>query len=287
MAKVNPGERKDVASGVPGDAVSASEAFVRAARDNAVGGSHAEHSKKVQVGDERPPVSKLIRKQAQEAQPGKHEEDGDQHKFKDGALDEDTLHDFATQKRLLASCERVNLVNLQVLSMEGYPDNWSIDSARKTRDLLIMGGSLSLGVFIIGLGGLLPAAISGISLGLSAMMMFLAFSPIQSIFTNKPSLTELSSRRSRITQAARGHVTFLEGNGGLAWRCEALGKYNRHLYNEQFSALLQYSKTGRLIFALQSPRHFRLYLMFMIEAQKAYKKLQTIYLSEGFSLADT
>ncbi|KZZ63518.1 hypothetical protein A3765_07940 [Oleiphilus sp. HI0130] len=208
-------------------------------------------------------------------------------KLKDGPIDEETLHDFATQKRLLASCERVNLVNLQVLSMEGYPDNWSIDSARKTRDLLIMGGSIALGIFIIGLGGLLPAAVSGIALGLSALMMFLAFSTVQSAFTNRPSLTELMSRRQKITRGARGHVAFLEGNGGLAWRCEALGKYNRHLYNQQFTVLLRYSKAGKLAFALQTPRHFRLYLMFMIEAQKAYKKLQAIYLSEGFSLADT
>ena len=207
--------------------------------------------------------------------------------FKDEALDEDTLHDFATQKRLLASCERVNLLNLQVLGMDGYPDNWSIDSARKIRDLLVMGGSVALGIFIIGLGGLFPAAASGIALGISVLLFFLAFSPIQSAFTNKPSLTELVSRRTRIVNAAKGHVQFLEGESGLAWRCEALGKYNRHLYNSQFSALLQYSKAGRLSQILSSPRHFRLYLIFMVEAQKGYRKLQTIYLSEGFSLPDT
>lgn len=207
--------------------------------------------------------------------------------FKDEALDEDTLHDFATQKRLLASCERVNLLNLQVLSMEGYPDNWSIDSARKVRDLLVMGGSVALGIFIIGLGGLFPAAAAGIALGISVLLFFLAFSPIQSAFTNKPSLTELVSRRTRIVNAAKGHVQFLEGEGGLAWRCEALGKYNRHLYNSQFRALLQYSKAGRLSQILSTPRHFRLYLIYMVEAQKGYRKLQTIYLSEGFSLPDT
>ena len=87
--------------------------------------------------------------------------------------------------------------------------------------------------------------------------------------------------------AAKGHVKFLEGEGGLAWRCEALGKYNRHLYNSQFSALLQYSKAGRLSQILSTPRHFRLYLIYMVEAQKGYRKLQTIYLSEGFSLPDT
>ena len=209
------------------------------------------------------------------------------HAFKDEPLDEDTLHDFATQKRLLASCERVNLLNLQVLGMDGYPDNWSIDSARKVRDLMVMGVSIALGIFIVGLGGLLPSAVSGIAAGISALLFFLAFSPIQSAFTNKPCLTELLSRRGRIVNAAKGHIQFLEGTGGLAWRCEALGRYNRHLYNSQFSALLQYSKAGRLVQALNAPRHFRLYLIYMIEAQKAYRKLQTIYLSEGFSLPDT
>lgn len=283
MAKVNPEDKKDVASGFPRNEVPRHEAD----RRSAPGKADQRHStsNKATVNQE---LKNNPKGAGQDSDQVAHD-DGvvNSHKLKDEPVDDDTLHDFATQKRLLASCERVNLVNLQVLSMENYPDNWSIDSARKTRDLLIMGGSISLGVFIIGLGGLLPAVISGIALGICAMMMFLAFSPVQSMFTNKPSLNELTSRRSRITRAARGHVSFLEGEGGLAWRCEALGKYNRHLYNQQFGALLRYSKAGKLTFALQSPRHFRLYLMFMIEAQKAYKKLQTIYLSEGFSLADT
>ena len=284
MAKVNPEEKKHVVSGLQGTKLPPNGAASQSIPKN-VDRRSSVPAGKMEDSALTNEVMGSGNRTNQNTQSG--DEQGNTNSFKDQNLDEDTLHDFATQKRILASCERVNLVNLQVLSMEGYPDNWSIDSARKTRDLLIMGSSIALGVFIIGLGGLLPAVISGIALGLCAMLMFLAFSPIQSAFTNKPSLTALMSRRQKITRAARGHVVFLEGNGGLAWRCEALGKYNSHLYNQQFSVLLQYSKAGKLAFALQSPRHFRLYLMFMIEAQKAYKKLQTIYLSEGFSLADT
>jgi len=201
-------------------------------------------------------------------------------------VSEELKHDFAMQKRLLASCEKVNLLNASILMLEGFPDNWSLDQARKTRDVLLMLSATLLSLFSVGLVGLFPAVMTGLMLGLGLLFGALALSPIQSSFTGKPTLGQLIQQRRQLVQAAQAHVQFLEGGGGLVWRCEALGHYNRHLYRNQFNVLVQHSKNGNLARVLRTPAHFRLYIQFMIEAQKAYRKLQAIYLSEGFGLTD-
>ena len=196
-------------------------------------------------------------------------------------LDEATQHDIATQQRLLASCERVNLLNIPSLTLDDYPNNWEFDQAKKMRDIFLMGGSVSLGAFIVALTGIVHPVIAGIAFGVFVLCCVLAFTSLQSIVTGRATLYELAAKRNFLVSQARSHVQFLEGVSGLAWRCSALGRYNRHLYNNQFNALIQYSKANQLHRVLNNPRHFRLYAQFVVEAQRAYKKLQTIYLSEG------
>jgi len=196
-------------------------------------------------------------------------------------VDEATQHDIAMQQRLLASCERVNLLSMPSLTLDDYPNNWEFDQAKKMRDIFLMGGSVSLGAFIVALTGIVHPVIAGISFGVFVLCCVLAFTSLQSIVTGRATLYELAAKRNLLVSQARSHVQFLEGVSGLAWRCSALGRYNRHLYNNQFNVLIQYSKANQLHRVLSSPRHFRLYAQFVVEAQRAYKKLQTIYLSEG------
>ena len=199
---------------------------------------------------------------------------------------EERQHEQAIKKRLLASCERIHLLNEHSLKLEGYPDNWSMDMARKTRDVLLMAGLLFGVMFIVEIGGLIPSAITGLSLGVSVLLIFLAFSPLQGVFTNRPSLWELSRKRRKLISDARANVMTLEGDGGLAWRCAALGKYNKRLYHNQYSVLVPLSKQRSLASALVTQKHFALYAMYIKEAKKAYKVLQREYLNEGPGLLD-
>ena len=199
---------------------------------------------------------------------------------------EEMQHQQAIKKRLLASCERIHLLSDYALKLEGYPDNWSYDMARKTRDVLLMAGLLFGVVFIVGLGGIIPAVFTGLSLGVGVLLIFLAFSPTQSMFTNRPSLWELSRKRAKLVANARANVMTLEGDTGLAWRCQALGKYNKRLYHNQYSALVALSKQRSLANALMTQKHFAMYAMYMKDAKKGYKTLQREYLNEGARLLE-
>lgn len=200
--------------------------------------------------------------------------------------EEAAQHEHAKQRRLLASCEKVNLLMYSALTLEGYPDDWELDQARKTRDLFLLASCVVALGFILGVGGFFHAIVAGLCAGLSAILAFIAFSPLQAIITQNPSYIELVAKRRALVNQALAHTKMLEEGGGLAWRCEGLGEYNRHIYAQQYAALIRLSKAGQLTSALSNKRHFRLYLQFLIEAQKAYKLLQKSYLSHQ-SLIDT
>jgi hypothetical protein len=192
---------------------------------------------------------------------------------------EKRAHEEVRLKRLLSTCEKVMMVNYNLLALDEYPSNLMIDRATKTRDAYISAGGLASGVFVIGLGGLLPAWVTGASFGLALLFFVFALSELQSLVHNAPSLSHLMRVRRQLEFNALAHIKYLEGGGGLAWRCAAMSDYNKNLHNNLFAALVGYSKNGVLLKVLRSKKHIRLYLLFMIEAQKAYKNLQAKVLS--------
>jgi hypothetical protein len=54
-------------------------------------------------------------------------------------------------------------------------------------------------------------------------------------------------------------------------------EYNQGLNRQVFVGLIKASKAGNLIQVLRSKKHIRLYLLYIIEAQKAFKRLEKIY----------
>ena len=93
---------------------------------------------------------------------------------------------------------------------------------------------------------------------------------------------QLLARRKVIEFRALNHIRFLEGSDGLAWRCKKLQKYNSNLSKKIFSATYHYSKQRQLFNVVRQKKHIRLYLLLMIESQKAYKRLEKDYLEKHF-----
>lgn len=186
------------------------------------------------------------------------------------------------KKKLLAGCEPVMGLNYDVLAMDDYPENALVAAAKRDRDYWLAIATVAGGLFLLGLAGFISAFLSGISAGICIASVAFAFTSLRKYFFDRPPLHELLAVRKAIEFKAISHIMFLEGTDGLAWRCGKMYKYNHNLARGMFNGVKKFSKEGSLKSVLMSRKHIRLYLLFMIEAQKAYKRLQKDYLNSHF-----
>tara|TARA_R110001592_G_scaffold88520_1_gene260689 strand:- start:21465 stop:22376 length:912 start_codon:yes stop_codon:yes gene_type:complete len=186
------------------------------------------------------------------------------------------------KKILLAGCEPVMGFNYNFLAMDDYPENSLVSAARRDRDYWLTACAIFASVFFFGLLGFVTPGIAGISCGLGFLSAIFAFSPFRRHFFKRPHLHQLLARRKVIEFRALNHIRFLEGSDGLAWRCKKLQKYNSNLSKKIFSATYHYSKQRQLFNVVRQKKHIRLYLLLMIESQKAYKRLEKDYLEKHF-----
>ena len=186
------------------------------------------------------------------------------------------------KKILLAGCEPVMGFNYDYLAMDDYPENSLVAAARRDRDYWLVICSVFGSVFFFGLIGFISPGIAGVACGLGFLSAIFAFSPFRRYFFSRPHLHQLLAKRKEIEYRALSHIHLLEGKDGLAWRCKKLQKYNSNLSKKLFSGLYHYSKQRQLPNILREKKHIRLYLLLMIESQKAYKRLEKDYLESHF-----
>jgi hypothetical protein len=187
------------------------------------------------------------------------------------------------RKILLAGCEPVMGFNYDCLAMDDYPNNAIVSGARKDRDYWLLLCGLFATAFLLGGAGLVSAWIAGVGCGLFLLSLVFAFSSFRKHFFERPPLHELLQLRKKIEFSALNHLYFLEGADGLAWRCAKLVKYNSNLNRTIFHGLYRYSKDRSLLKVIKNKKHIRLYLLLMVESQKAYKRLQKDYLERHFN----
>jgi hypothetical protein len=186
------------------------------------------------------------------------------------------------KKILLAGCEPVMSFNYDFLAMDDYPENSLVAAARRDRDYWLALCSVFASIFFFGLLGFVSAWIAGIACGLGFLSAIFAFSPVRRHFFSRPRLHDLLAKRKLVEFRALTHIRLLEGEDGLAWRCQKLHKYNANLSKKIFSGLYRFSKERQLLKVVRQRKHIRLYLLLMIEAQKAYKRLEKDYLENHF-----
>ena len=190
------------------------------------------------------------------------------------------------KKKLLAGCEPVMGMNYDCLAMDDYPDNEIVALARRDRDYWLALCGVFFVTFFLGLLGFVPAWLAATACGLTILSVVFAFSPLRTSFFTRPPLRELLEKRKMIEFKALNHIHFLEGKDGLAWRCEKMQKYNPNLGRKLFHGLIRFSKERNIMEVIKERKHIRLYLLFMIEAQKAYKRCQNDYLTNHFKHLD-
>ena len=190
------------------------------------------------------------------------------------------------KKILLAGCEPVMGFNFENLALDDYPDNALVSAARHDRDIWLTICVVFSSLFFFGVLDLVSAWLAGIGSGLAFISAVFAFSPARKYFFQRPHLHKLLSLRKRLEFSALNHIQYLEGYDGLAWRCFKLAKYNSNLNNKLFSGLYHYSEERQMLNVIQNKKHIRLYLLLMIESQKAYKRLEKDYLEHHFKHID-
>jgi|GEM_PF-2177939 len=184
------------------------------------------------------------------------------------------------RRKLLHDCEGLLLLDFDTLAMPNWPNHYALATARRKRDTwLLMLGILVVLVFA-GMTAMVPAIIGGVSFGLLVLVAALGFPPVRHLFTDELSHAELLLKRHWMLHHARRHIEQLEGRLGLAWCCRPLADYNDALRRTRFQGLYHLSQHGRVPSAIKTRAHAQLYLMFALEAEKAYNRLRDAYLND-------
>ncbi|MBY6031776.1 hypothetical protein KUV59_01205 [Marinobacter daepoensis] len=212
-----------------------------------------------------------------EAQPGALEDGEDS---SSGSQDiEQALADSRQRKLrlMLRQCDRVLLMDFNLLAMSDWPDNYQMAAARRSRDLWVFSALLAASLFLSGLTGFVPAWMAGGGFGAFVIILLLGVPFVRRIYTSRPSYMDLVIRRQRMLRDARKHAQHLEGKDGLIWQCARMAEFNPVLRNTRFSELLQLSEQRVLPRYLTRREHVRLYLIYLLEAEKAYGKAQQAF----------
>lgn len=187
---------------------------------------------------------------------------------------------FSRQRQLrlmLRQCDRVLLMDFELLAMADWPDNYTLAAARRGRDLWLFSALLAALVFLSGLTGFVPAWVAGTGFGAFVIILLLGIPSVRRIYTSSPSYLDVVMKRQRMLRDARAHAAHLEGSDGLIWQCARMADFNPALKNTRFSNLLRLSEQRALARNLNRREHVRMYLIYLLEAEKAYNRVQKAF----------
>lgn len=235
-----------------------------------------------EANEVRPPVpakSELpeIEPSAEGVESGEHEDPPEEDR-------EAVMTRQSGRRRLLRQCERVLLLDFNTLAMPDWPDNFTMASARRRRDVWLFSASLAAVVFLAGVPGMVPAWVAGTGFGAFVLIALAGVPFIRRLYSGQPSYMDLLLRRQHRMREARSHIQHLEGGEGLAWQCAMMAEFNPALRSPRFSGLVNLSEKRILARELRRRDHIRLFLIYMLEAEKAYERLHHAYF-EGHQTA--
>lgn len=190
------------------------------------------------------------------------------------------------KKLLLAGCEPVMSLNFDCLAMDAYPSNEAVAAAKYARDYWLFIALLGALVFVLGFTPLVPALIAGFACGMACLGVACANAWVRRTVFASPAYSDLLEERKAIEFKALNHIRYLEGMDGLAWRCQKMNKYNSNLNRKMFNGMIMFSQQRQMLDVIRNRKQIRLYLLFMVEAQKAYKRLQKDYLENHFKYVE-
>lgn len=182
------------------------------------------------------------------------------------------------RRKLLHDCERLLLLDFDTLAMPFWPDHHRLHEARRRRDAWLVALAVLSAVVLAGLGSMVPALIAGVAVGVLVLTALWGVPAVRHTLTPELSYSELLLRRRQLLRRARKHIEHLEGKLGLAACCRGMAEYNPALRRSRFNNLYRLSGQGRLASAIRTRAQAQFYLIFALEAEKAYNRLRDAYL---------
>lgn len=180
---------------------------------------------------------------------------------------------------LIRDCEGVLLVNYDWLDMPNYPPNELLALARRHTEYVMLTSVIFIVIAILAVNEWVPAWVGGTAVGLFFLLLSVWFTRIRYLLISSPSYKDVMRERKKMEFRAIGHIKLLEGNQGLAAAVFKMAPYNSALSKPVFQMLIKYSRVNKLPSIIRSRAHIRLYLLYMLEAEKAYKRLKDDYFS--------
>lgn len=178
---------------------------------------------------------------------------------------------------ILRQCDRVLLLDFNRLAMNDWPDDYTLATARRNRDLWLFSAFAAAVVFVSGLTGFVPAWVAGTGFGAFTIILMLGIPAVRHIYTSNPSYLDVIMKRQRLLREARAYAAHLESHEGLIWQCARMADFNVALKNARFSTLIRFSERRILPRQLTRREHVRLYLIYLLEAEKAYTRVQAAF----------
>jgi len=186
--------------------------------------------------------------------------------------------------QIIRACEPLEVLNYDVLALKSYPDMVDVLGAKRRRALWFLAIMLMSGLFLIGFQGGLPAWIAGSSLGGALALLAFAIPQIRSLFLTLPSYRQLVQSKKEMEFRAMSHIRMLEGSNGLAYQCQMMLPYRKVLGDKRYHRIVVLSRQKAMIKAMRSAAAIRLYLMYMLEAQQAFKEVKDGYMKVSSKL---
>jgi hypothetical protein len=184
------------------------------------------------------------------------------------------LHQQKMQRKALNNCEPLLGIDYKRLALGGYPDNESLEFARRQRDLWISVSMMLFLAFMLGLVGILNAVIAGIALGGCVFTVILQFPQIRRQITTAPTYQELIQKRKEVCEQALRYIQQLEGPSGFVHYFDYLIEFNPALRHRNFIKLMQLSQKGQIVDVVNTPVRIRIYRQMLLDADAAYERLQ-------------
>lgn len=178
---------------------------------------------------------------------------------------------------LLRQCDRVLLLDFNLLAMSSWPDNYTVAAARRRRDLWLFSATLTGLIFLSGLTGLVPAWVAGSGFGAFVIILLAGIPTVRRLYSGQDSYLELVMRRQRLLREARKHIAHLEGEAGLLWQCAQMAEFNSALRSLRFQKLVALSEKRVLARYCVRRQDVRLFLIYMLESEKAYNRLEKAF----------